>query len=35
LQPGGAPFDSHSRYEMVFTALVAVFLIVAAEGRHA
>ena len=27
--------DSQRRYEMVLTALLAVFLIVAAEGRHA
>ena len=27
--------DSQRRYEVIFTALVAAFLLVAAEGRHA
>ena len=35
LQPGGTVLDGKRRYEVAFTVLMAVFLIGAAEGRHA
>jgi hypothetical protein len=31
----GAVLDSKRMYEVVFTAVVAIFMIVPAEGRHA